>query len=272
MTHCATEVQRHDPDRFLASLFAPPERRNDLHVLYAFNLEVAKTREVVTERTLGEIRLQWWRDALAGAYAGTPPAHAVAAPLAEIIHRHDLSRRHFERLLDAREQDLDDEGPPDLAALQAYAEGTSGALTLLALEVLGATEAEAAGRRVGVAWALTGLLRAVPLHAAADRLYLPLDRLGEAGLEGHGGRDLVPSPAVSGVVREVAEAAAAELAEARAGPVPAAALPALLTATIADTYLARLRRVGFDPFAQPARPRGPGTLLRLYWNARRGRF
>ena len=66
-------VRQHDRDRFLTTLFAPDDRREDLLALYAFNHEVAKTREVVSEPTLGRIRLQWWRDNLEAIYAGQPP-------------------------------------------------------------------------------------------------------------------------------------------------------------------------------------------------------
>ena len=56
-----------DPDRALAALFAPRETRADLLALYAFNVELARIAEQVTEPELGAIRLQWWREALARA-------------------------------------------------------------------------------------------------------------------------------------------------------------------------------------------------------------
>ena len=71
LSYCGAEVHRHDPDRFLAALYATPAQRESLLTLYAFNLEIAKVRESVSEPMLGEIRLQWWREALEEAYAGT---------------------------------------------------------------------------------------------------------------------------------------------------------------------------------------------------------
>jgi 15-cis-phytoene synthase len=58
----AALVRRHDPDRFLTSLFAPPEKRDALLTLYAFNHELARAREAVSEPPLALIRLQWWRE------------------------------------------------------------------------------------------------------------------------------------------------------------------------------------------------------------------
>ncbi|MGD0108468.1 MAG: squalene/phytoene synthase family protein [Rhodopila sp.] len=63
----AALVRRHDPDRFLTALFAPPERRHALLTLYAFNHELARAREVASEPALALIRLQWWREVVEGA-------------------------------------------------------------------------------------------------------------------------------------------------------------------------------------------------------------
>jgi phytoene synthase len=247
-------VRRHDRDRFLTTLFAPPERRGDLLALYAFNHEVAKTREVVSEAALGEIRLEWWREGIAAIYAGEAPRrHPVLAPLAAAIRGRGLSQAHFERLIAARRQDLGDAPPSSLAALEAYAEASSASLVWLALEALGerGEAALAAGRAVGIAYALVGLLRAVPFHARAKRLYLPQDLVAAAGLRVD--RDLFElrsSAALHEVVKRVAAKAAGQLAAARAlrAPLPRAALPALLPGTLAAADLRRLARAGYDPF------------------------
>ena len=276
LSYCAAEVQRHDPDRFMTALFAPAERREALCVLYAFNLEVAKTREVVSEILIGRIRLQWWREAIAEIYAGKARAHAVARPLADLIFRAKLSRSHFERLIDARERDLEDAPPSTIDALEAYAEGTSSTLVALALEALDAkvADADAASRPLGIAWALVGLLRAVPFHAQRRRLYLPQDLMDDAGVKPgelfeHGRTEGLPS-----VVRALASRARLHLAEARryrAG-FPRAALPALLPGILADGYLAELRRAGYDPFALNPQRQQPWRPLRLLLASALGRY
>src|SRR3546814_3200488 len=103
---------------------------------------------------LGQIRLQWWRDSITQIDLGQPPHHAVVQPLADAIIRHGLQRKHFDRLIDAREADLDDDPPADMAALEEYAEATSAPLVWLALDVLGAADDSAcrAGREVGIVW------------------------------------------------------------------------------------------------------------------------
>jgi NADH dehydrogenase [ubiquinone] 1 alpha subcomplex assembly factor 6 len=271
-------VRRHDHDRFLTTLFAPAARRDALLALYAFNYEIAKTREVVSEPVLGQIRLQWWRETVDTIYTGGPVhAHEVAAPLAAAINRHELDRAHFDALITARDLDLGDDPPESLAALEAYAESSSARLVWLALEVLGerGAAAMAAGRSVGLAYALVGLLRVLPFHARAKRLYLPRDLCAAAGLRiDEDVFALHSSPALARVVAQVAAAAAGHLAAARArqGAVPRAALPALLPAVVAGADLARLKRVGYDPFNRQLARGDPWRGWRLTLAALRRRY
>ena len=105
LSYCGKQAYEHDRDRFLTTLFAPADRREALFALIAFNIEIAKTREVVSEALLGQIRLQWWRDAIGEIYSGAPRRHEVIGPLAEAVDRWHLDRRSFDTLIDARAAD-----------------------------------------------------------------------------------------------------------------------------------------------------------------------
>src|SRR5262245_34534045 len=95
-------VQRHDHDRFQTVLFAPAARREALFALYAFNYEIARVRESVTQPMLGKIRLEWWRENVAIAFEGAPVRHhIVVEPLTAAIRETALTREHFDRLIDA---------------------------------------------------------------------------------------------------------------------------------------------------------------------------
>lgn len=254
----AETVRRHDRERYLTALFAPADRRDDLFALYAFNLEVARTRESVREAMLGQIRLQWWRDALDEIQTGKPPRrHAVVEPLAEAIRRHNLPRDAFERLLLARERDMDDTPFQTLAELEAYVDGTSGALIALALLILDVRDAEmlARSRQVGRGYALVGLLRAVAFHARQHRCFLPEDFLARHGTSRDAVLEMKPSPAIAAAVAEIAAAAEAALKPVR---VASAAWPALAPAVLARRHLATLRRVKYDVF-DPALVGEPGA-------------
>ena len=99
----AALVRRHDPDRFLTALFAPPEQRDALLTLYAFNHELARAREVVSEPPLALIRLQWWREVVEGA----PRRHEVAEPLRAAIDAGQLERDDLLAMIDAREAEAE---------------------------------------------------------------------------------------------------------------------------------------------------------------------
>ena len=268
-SYCAEQVRHHDHDRYLTCLFAPSARREHLFALYAFNLEVAKTAEVVSEPMLGRIRLQWWRDAIAGIYAGQAARHDIIAPLAHAVREAGLTRGRFDRLIDAREADLEPEPPESLVALEDYAEATSSALVLLALEILGARggAVETAGRHAGLAWALTGLIRAVPFHARQKRLYLPRDLVVQEGLKVGDVFELRSSAALCRVAEGLAVRAKAHLRAARAvrRDVPKEARSALLLAGLAARELQVLHRWGFDPFHPRVQARRPGGIWRLAW-------
>lgn len=266
IAYCAEQIRRLDRDRYLTALFAAGARRNALFALYAFNLEVARTREMVRETMLGRVRLQWWREAVDGLYGGTVRRHPVAQALAEPVRRFALSRRHFDRLLDAREWDLEGSAPRDLPHLLDYAEATSGGLVQLALQILEAPEgAGEAGRQAGIGSALTGLLRAVPFHARARRLYLPEDVLDRSRVSTARLFELRGSPELAAAVREIAQTATDHVEAARrAGRgLPRRVLPALLPASLAAMHLSRMRLAGYDVFDDRVQMAPPGRVWGL---------
>ncbi|MBL8834601.1 MAG: squalene/phytoene synthase family protein [Alphaproteobacteria bacterium] len=260
---CADQVRRFDHDRYLTALFAPAAARPALLALYAFNVEVARVRETVSEPLIGQIRLQWWRDAIAELAGGRARKHPVVEALTAVLAR-GVRPDDFETLLLAREQDLTDEPPATLAALEAYAEGTSGSLARMAATILGGTDAAAqeAARQVGTAWALTGTLRAVPFLARQRRSRLPADLVAQAGLDIDAMYEGRPGPPLAPVARAIADAATARLVHARALRAHRHVHAALLPATLADLHLRRLRRRGFALF-DPALLRPAGGAGRL---------
>jgi NADH dehydrogenase [ubiquinone] 1 alpha subcomplex assembly factor 6 len=271
---CGRLVRTHDPDRFSASLFAPSDRREDLWAVHAFAHEVAKTREVVSQPVMGTIRLQWWREAIDGIYAGTPRRHEVIDALAIAVDRRRLPRDPFDALIDGRERDLEDAPPATLDDLLTYAEATGGPPAELAALVLGAPRAIPSARAAGAAHALAGLMRAVPFHARARRLFLPADLLAASGVFTNQLFDLKAPAGLATVVRAVAEAAAARLSDARAAraTVPGDARAAVLVGTLAGLHLSTLARAGWNPFEPRVAMRHPATPLRLAWAAATGRW
>jgi 15-cis-phytoene synthase len=270
--YCETLVREADKDRFVATLFAAAPRRRALHALYAFNVELARVRELAREPMPGEIRLQWWRDVLAGQAA--EQAGPVASALRATIVRYRLPLAAFTDMIEARSFDLYDDPMGSLAELEGYADKTSAALMRLAAQILNEGREpglDQAARHAGIAYAIAGLLVAFPLHAARRQLYVPLDLMRR-----HAAR---PEDAFAGVATEGIKAALAELrgiarahlAQIPVATIPAELLPAVLPAALVAPTLKRLDRTAVDPFAPRLLPawRRQWLLWRAARNPRR---
>lgn len=274
---CADLIRQHDRDRYITSLFAPADVRPALQAVYAFNLEVARTREAVSEPMLGEIRLQWWREAIDEMFAGTPRRHEVVTALAAAVGGRPALRGHLDAIIDARAADLYDTRFPTLAELEAYAEATSANVIRLALQVLDratAPDLAEAARHAGIAYALAGLIHALPFHARHNRLFLPDELLDRHGLKPDDVLALRAPQRLRPPLAELAARAEEHLTAARgaAGHVPARALPALLPASLAGTRLKRLRRRGYDVWRGSEHRPGAGAIAALALRAWSGRF
>lgn len=267
--YCAAQVRQYDYERYFAAAFAPPAVRRALFALYAFNLEIASTRERVSEQILGEMRLQWWRDTLEGLFEGTVRKHAVIEELAFAIDRHSLPRTVLDGMIDARSFDLGEDPPEDMAALDRYAAATAGALAGLAVRVCG-PESDAvvkAGEAAGTAWGLAGVLRAASFHASTGRVMVPRNALRAAQITSDSFRRAEDREAVRTAVGPVVELVASRLSALKEHlhAVPKSARPAIAYLPVAGIYLGRLTRAGHDVFApglEPSRFSGQWRMVR----------
>jgi phytoene synthase len=272
LSFIAEEVRKGDRDRFLCTLFAPPEHREALFAIYAFNLEIAKTRDVVSEPMLGLMRLAWWREAVDELFSGGPVRrHAVLEALAPLAEEGQLSRDELIRMIDAREVDLSGEPPLDMAALEFYAESSAGALLLEALHLLGSThpKAPAIARHLGIAWALTGILRSARIHFMQGKVFFPqeLMKCHNLTLDHFGSERFLEDSARA--VQTIAAEARGHLQQARTirKELPLAerrtALHVLLFGTLTETYLRRIEKAQYNVFTSDLESGRMGLQLRL---------
>jgi phytoene synthase len=231
---------------------------------------VTRVREVAREPLPGEIRLQWWSEVVNGERAEEAAANPVASALLAVIERHRLAVPALTALLDARRFDLYDDAMARLVDLEAYARKTSSTLFAFAAQILAGAEAEATdavATSAGIAYAIAGLIRAFPLHAARRQLYVPLELIERQEVE--------PQDIFAGRSSKNLRAALAELqavarrhllaAHQQIATLPDAALPAFLPVALVRPALDRLARC--DPFA-PAEL-SPWRRQWLIWRAAR---
>lgn len=217
-----------DPDRYRAALFADKKQRAQLMTLYAFHAELAKVPEIVSETMLGEIRYQWWRDAIAEIYtqveAGAQKAvrsHEVVTPLAEVLKACDMPRFWVDKLIDGRARDLDPQPFANIEAARNYCAQTSGVLMQMAVHSLGG-DADEGALAAGEAWGLTGLARSWSYYTNGMLSELSFEEVCDAALTAH-------------------KRAKAELSQ-----LPAAVFPAVAYAALVPKFLTRLTHSGHD--------------------------
>lgn len=252
--YCLQLVREWDNDRYLATLLAPQATRVHLWPIYAFDVEVARIRSAVSEAALGEIRYQWWRDAIDGIYEGrSVEPHPVLLGLHPVIMAADLPKHAFINLIEARRFDLYDDPMPSLNDLEGYLGETSSVLMQLATRVLAGEDSFALSDvtgAAGVAYGLARLFCTLPAQCARGQCFIPLELLEKC--------DLTPAHVIAGRREQGLDVIMSQLrhhtqkrlyeARERISDVPVAALPALWPASITDLYLKRLARPGYNPF------------------------
>lgn len=257
MTGIAETLKETDKDRYFATLVLPELHRPAIQALYAFNADVATVRDRAREPAPGEIRLQWWVDAIKGEGHGAVRQNPVADALLNAIETYSLPTGALLRLIAARRFDLYDDAMPDVQSFEGYAGETASVLYQLAAMILnGGAEIETgdAAGHLGVAQALVGHLRAFGLNASRGRIVLPWSVFAANGVR--------EGELFAGRVSEGMLAAHAQLidlarehlakAEAAIAKLPKTLRPAFAPVALQRPYLKRIERQAETPFAPPA--------------------
>ena len=238
-------VRVQDRDRYLSTLFAPDNKREYLLALYAFNAEILRVRDVVSDPNIGMIRLQWWRDTIDSLYDGGDGAgHPVAAALGSAIKAGQLPKQALADLVTAHEFDLFQDRMPGMVELEAYMGEAYSRLIMMAAMILDAAEAPKASDCAGLAGVAQGLALVMADTRHRDP-FLP---------EG-----MSVSEAVAHAESRLAQAMMLRPA------LPKALLPAFLPVSLTGLYLKQIAKAPGGPMpVSPLR-----RQLTMWWAARR---
>jgi len=267
--HAAETLRQNDRDRYLSTLVLTGAHRDAVTALYAFNADVASIRERVSDPAPGEIRLQWWSDALEGEGHGAVRQNPVADALLDTMARYTIPAGTLLRLIGARRFDLYDDPMPDLETFEGYAGETVSTLYQLAAMILNEGETietgDAAGH-LGVAHAMIGHLRAFGHVAAQGRIMLPWSIFAANGVQESEIFSGTESEGLSEALGQVGELAAEHLGKAEAA---IAALPGRLKPAFAGIAVlkAQLGLLGGKPGPFAPAPDEPDwrKITRLAW-------
>jgi 15-cis-phytoene synthase len=265
-----------DRDRYYASLVLKPEVLPHAQALYGFNAEIASVRERVSEPGPGEIRLQWWNDALEGQEHGAVRGNPVARALLEALSLYGLPRVPLQRLIAARRFDLYQDPMPDTQSFEGYAGETASVLyhyTSMMLNEGQPVEPGDAAGHLGVAHAYVGHLAAFGFNASRGQIFLPWSVFEAAGVrEG----EIFSGTVSEGLLAALAQfydAAREHLAQAEAaiGTLERKLRPAFALLPVLKGDLQRLERANATPFARPAlAPEWQRIAIMTWWTWRNG--
>ena len=254
----AASARSGEPDRYLAALLAPPAARAHLLALAAFSSELARVPLAVTrEPAMGEIRLQWWRDALEAPHAGTLTGNPIADAVRDAAHRCALPVPLLLDVIDARQVDLAAQAMPDDGALRIHLWKSEGALFALAAGILRretGADVHATAAACGQAYGLVRLLLGLPHSLSRGRLPLPQSRLDAANvssqelLSGDGGSNTADM--LAGFCAETRKYLATS--RQHVANLPRNMRVAFLPLALVETYLRALERPGRDVLRTPA--------------------
>jgi phytoene synthase len=271
---CAELVRTHDFARYAATLFVPADQRRALLAIYAFNVEISRVREQVSQPLPGEMRLQWWTDMLAGAGHGGVEGNPVAAELNLAIRNWRLPVERLSRLIDEHQFDLYNDPMPTLAALEGHINDTSSALFSLGAGIAGwqSPEIDHLARHAGLAQGMAQVMAALPLDASRRQLFVPLQLLESHGSgmeEVFAGRQ---TPKLRAALDQLVGEARGHLNAALAllASVPPEVRPVFLPLATVSRDLDRMSRADNDPFV----PRVTSRFRTLWtlWRASRSRL
>jgi phytoene synthase len=270
---CANLVRTHDFARYASTLFVPTDLRRPLLALYAFNVEISRVREQVTQPLPGEVRMQWWTDMLTGAGHGGVEGNPVAAELLLTIRNFQLPVDSLTRLIEEHQFDLYNDPMPSMAALEGYINDTAAALFMLgaAIAARPSPEIEHLARHAGLAQGFLQVIANLPFDAARRQLFVPLQALQQHGSgieEVFAGKQ---TPKLRAAIDQLLDDARTHLDmafELLAG-VPPEVRPIFLLLALVRRDLVRMSRADTDPFV--LRMTSRFSNLWTLWRASRSR-
>jgi phytoene synthase len=261
---CADLVRSHDFARYAATLFLPAIPRRALLALYAFNTEISRVRDQVSQPLPGEMRLQWWTDTLAGSGHGGIEGNPVAAELLLAIRDFRLPVEPLLHLIEEHQFDLYNDPMPSMAALEGYITDTSSALFSLGARIAArpSEQIDHLAHHAGLAQGLAQVIAALPLDAARRQLFVPvpvLESHGSGMEEVYAGKQ---TPTARAAIDQLIGEAQEHLATALdlLASVPSEVRPLFLPLAMARRDLQRMSRADTDPFVPH-----PASRLRTLW-------
>ncbi|KAG6034768.1 hypothetical protein E4U41_006390 [Claviceps citrina] len=208
--YCLKQLETSDYDAHLIRRFVPPPVRDSYAALRALNLELVRLPEIVSNPTIGALRIKFWQESLDNTFAGVPPREPICILLHHALQKLEARagtptkqsiRFWVSRLVKTREKHMANRPYPSLSALEDYGEKTYSTImyATLASVPLRSMHIDHLASHIGKACGIIAVLRGIPILAAPAQpirtptgfdapptrepaLLLPLDVMAETGV------------------------------------------------------------------------------------------
>ena len=277
--YCLDTVQRTDHEHFLTNLLLPASVKTDAFAVRALSSEISGVRDSVSDKTLGQVRLQFWIDTVQGLYDDQVPQHPVAVQIYRTIKQNNVSKQLLINLISSRLNFLSDKPFNSLDDVDKYGEEAFSSVYLILLEVMKNKNGHVkhAATQLGKCEGLLTLLRGLAHNAAKRRCYLPTQLLVEKSVSAE---QVIRTTGdnISEDISEVIEIIAAraeqhlEACRLRRKYLSRDEKLLLLPAVAADQYLSKLSRVKCNVWDKSLHTRNSWLPLSLYWNKFRATY
>lgn len=258
--YCEQKAAQSGSSFYYSFRLLPPPRRRAITALYAFCREVDDVVDDMHDPAVAQMKLAWWRQEIARAYAGGAQ-HPVALALQPVVHAFALPQAELQEIIDGMQIDLAQTRYPDFVALSAYCHKVAGVVGTLSAAIFGYENPATLGyaHDLGIAFQLTNIVRDVGEDARRGRIYLPQDELARFKVapsqilraDASGGfRDLMAfevTRAIEWYERALAQLPAVDRKRQRTGIAMAAIYRTLLDEIVRDGYRVLDRRIALTP-------------------------
>lgn len=260
--YCRELVKKHDFENYLGNLLVPKQYQSAFFAIRAFNIEIATIKDSTHSNPhSGRIRFQWWRDIIDNIYSGKNLARVEQQPVAKALIQHikenNLTKRWFDRTLEAREKNLTIEQPDTLDDLEDYGEKGHSSILYLLLESMNIRDDNTMyiASHIGVCSGIIALLRGIPHHAAQGEINIPSELMIKYNLTRQvilaGPKSQLEKENLKAAIFDIASQAYAHMDRARIlqdKQIDDKAIYALFPAIRSNIYLEDLRKADFFPF------------------------
>ena len=171
---------------YYAFLFLPPPKRSAITAFYAFCREIDDVVDEVTDPSVAQAKLGWWRTEVARLMQGAP-THPAMQALEPHLGNYRITSEHLNAIIDGCEMDLTQNRYLDYANLQTYCHLVAGVVGEVAARIFGQSQPEttAYAHAMGQAFQLTNIIRDVGEDAMRGRIYLPINELQQFDVKAH---------------------------------------------------------------------------------------